>query len=115
MLTQWMNPLRDIKAENIQRQLDSISEKVASELLRKHETNSGEKEEEECSAPKCTKLSGETTSQVLSRVLKLRLPISAVIEGINAVLYDQLGFKKGPVEQYYELENSYIDKVIVSY
>ncbi len=111
-----MNPLHHIKAEDVHTQLDSIAEQVANELLRRHGTKGRERTDEEGgSSPKCSRLNSESgsSSDVVSRVRELNLPIRSVTDGINDVLYDQLGFSSGPVERYYDLENSCIDKVLV--
>lgn len=115
LLTQWMNPLLGIKAEDIRAQLDSIAEEVARELLRRHTSSSSSRDgtAEGDRAPKCSKpdLAESSSSDVLSRARELKLPARSVTDAINAVMYDQLGFTSGPVEHYYQLDNSYIDKV----
>ena len=41
----------------------------------------------------------------------LQLPIKVVLDGINTVLYSRLRFSAPSMQQYYNLENSFIDKV----
>ena len=102
-----MNPLRRIRPEDTYRQLDSIAEKVACELLRRHGDTHG-------SPPECSRLESEGDDHAaLVKVLEMKLPTMLVLDGMNTVLYDQLGFKPGSLQRYYDLENSYIDKVLV--
>ena len=42
---------------------------------------------------------------------ELQLPTEVVLDGINTVLYGRLCFSAPSMEQYYNLENSFIDKV----
>ena len=112
LLTQWMNPCLSIDAEAISRQLDDIAEAVAVELIKRSgDRNGGEDSAaSQCSAPKCSKPE-QYSSRNVARVHQLNLPLDIVLSAINNVLYNDLGFKPKPSEHYYDLENSYIDKV----
>jgi hypothetical protein len=52
---------------------------------------------------------GESTVRILSG--GLQLPVEVVLDGINTVLYSRLRFSAPSMQQYYNLENSFIDKV----
>ena len=101
LVAQWMRPCHCPDARIITDQLDSIAEMVAVQLLE------GRREGEERGGPDDVKRSRE--SAVLKAV-QLQLPVDTVLREINAVLYDRLRFT-GAGDSYYELDNSYIDRV----
>ena len=90
-----MNPCQAIQCEDIGAQLDTIAGKVTAELVQGQPGDS---------APKCSRLDGGQAREVDA-------PVEQVLDAINAVLYDRLGFKPASADRYYDLENSYIDKV----
>ena len=103
LLTQWMNPCEAIQCEDIGAQLDTIAGMVTAELVQGQPGDSG-KDDDHSSAPKCSRLDGGQAREVDA-------PVEQVLDSINAVLYDRLGFKPASADRYYDLENSYIDKV----
>lgn len=120
LLSQWMNPCCDIKEEEILSQLDLIAEAVALELWRTHGGNSvkeesylEDEEERNGSTPKCCRLESDGTHELLPRVVGLHCPAEDVLDALNMTLYNTLGFKSGPRERYYDLNNSFIDKVFL--
>lgn len=121
MLSQWMNPCCDIKEEEILTQLDIIAEAVALELWRTHGSSSlkeegylEDAEERNGSTPKCCRLENNGT-ELLSRLRGLHLPAEGVLDALNVTFYNTLGFKSGPRERYYDINNSFIDKVFICY
>lgn len=86
LLTQWMNPCEAIQCEDIGAQLDTITGMVTAELVQRHPGDGGQ--------------AREVDAQV-----------EQVLDAMNTVLYDRLGFKPASADHYYDLENSYIDKV----
>ncbi len=116
LLTRWMNPMDNIQEEDILAQLDSIAEEVAKVLLRRLGGGGRDGKAEET---KCVKTDGASTcsgsSDVVSRARDLILPERAVTDAINAVMYGHLGFRGAPEQHYYDLENSFIDKVCLVY
>ena len=103
LLTQWMNPCRAIQHEDISAQLDNIAGVVAAELVQGQPGKVG-KDDDQSSAPKCSRLD-------VRQARAVEAPVEQVLDAINTVLYDRLGFKPASVDHYYDLENSYIDKV----
>ena len=103
LLTQWMNPCRAIQHEDIGAQLDNIAGMVAAELVQGQPGEVG-KDDDHSSAPKCSRLD-------VGQARGVEAPVEQVLDAINTVLYDRLGFKPASVDHYYDLENSYIDKV----
>lgn len=190
LLTQWMNPCKEISALSIHRQLDSIAEQVTAEV-RQYQNGGGEEEAKSLPVSDDSKVDtsksptsaeddqtstkdhdcvnttaaghreilsgsqlptevvqetnessrasddsetmdttrskvdqstkhhdhfnstagagGENTVQILSG--GLQLPVEVVLDGINTVLYSRLRFSAPSMQQYYNLENSFIDKV----
>ena len=129
-----MNPCREISACSIYRQLDSIAEQVAAELLQQYHDDGEQKEakislagddEMDTSRSTCAEVgqsSDSTEDQdhvneacavaaACERLRRLQLPTEVVLDGINMVLYSRLRFLSPSMEQYYNLENSFIDKV----
>lgn len=107
-----MNPCKNIQAASVQQQLDSIAEQVSAELLRicdgKKETSVSVKDADG-SAPSCDAV--EDRMESTSNLGKLELPVEVVLDAINTVLYNRLHFSAPPMDRYYDLENSFIDKV----
>ena len=121
-----MNPCKEISACSIHRQLDSIAEQVAAELLLQYHndeqeaTNSSlggdEMDTSTVGQSACDEAApredGATDTAITSDKLKrLGLPTEVVLDGINTVLYSRLHFSAPSMDQYYDLENSFIDKV----
>ena len=103
LLTQWMNPCRAIQHEDIGAQLDNIAGMVATELVQGQPGKVG-KDDDQSSAPKCSRLD-------VRQARAVEAPVEQVLDAINTVLYDRLGFKPASIDHYYDLENSYVDKV----
>lgn len=123
-----MNPCKEISAHSVHGQLDSIAEQVAAELQQYH--SGGGEQEAKSSASDDSKVDHSrsstcievgdstkdhdrvnTTAAGCERVRGLQLPTEVVLDGINTVLYSRLRFSAPSMEQYYNLENSFIDKV----
>lgn len=104
-----MNPCQNIDAKDISRQLDNIAEAVAVELIKRR---GGRKDvaSPQPSAPKCSKPDGYSSENV-AVVHQLNLPRDIVLSAINNVLFNDLNFKPQPSEHYYDLDNSYINRV----
>ena len=115
LLSQWMNPCKEIPPSTIHKQLDSIAQQVAAELLqtsvgqvaasqplRDSDTSSQsyESEEEE-----------EDNVSPGSKLRRLGLPTDVILDAVNTVLYNRLCFSPPSMDQYYNLENSFIDQV----
>ena len=113
-----MNPCKQISPSTIHEDLDSIAQQVAVELLqtsggqlaatqclRDNDTSSqsykSEEEEEE---------EGDRESSE-SKLRRLCLPTEVVLDAVNTVLYNRLCFSPPSMDQYYNLENSFIDQV----
>ena len=125
-----MNPCKEISAHSVHRQLDSIAEQVAAEL-QQYQNDGGEKEAKSsptsddkvdpsrsstsAQSSDSTKDRGcvNTTAADCERVRGSQVPTEVVhvLDGINMVLYSRLRFSAPSMEQYYNLENSFIDKV----
>ena len=107
-----MNPCQNIDAEAVSRQLDNIAEAVAVELIKRNGDRGGREDVAgpQPAAPKCSKPEGYSSENV-ARVHQLNLPLDIVLSAINNVLYNDLGFKPKPSEHYYDLDNSYINRV----
>ena len=94
---------------SINKQLDSIAEMVAVELLKKkgkaEEGEEGEDTEAGISAPK------RPRQTAVAEVVEKGLSADVILTALNSVFYGQLGFKGAASDSYYQLENSYIDKV----
>lgn len=100
-----MRPCHCPEATIITKQLDSIAEMVAVQLLSVATDTTEEKEKDNVEVKK------------LRRSVELvrgSHSVDDMLSAINTVLYDQLGFR-GAGESYYELENSYIDMVRCGY
>ena len=96
---------------SISKQLDSIAEMVAVELLKKaEEGGEGEDTEAGISAPKRPR-----QQTAVAEVVEKGLSADVILTALNSVLYGQLGFKGATSDSYYQLENSYIDKVWVDH
>ena len=125
-----MNPCKEISAVSVHSQLDGIAEQVTAELQQYQNDGGGEEELEAKNSP----ASGDSEEMDTSRsevdqstkshdttagdggemvILSggLQLPIKVVLDGINTVLYSRLHFSAPSMQQYYNLENSFIDKV----
>ena len=74
----------------VTRQLDEIAMTVGTHLLQTNNVTA--------------------SHDILSAVKQLSLASSVILDGINNVLYDQMNFK-GNTDDYYNPQNSYIDKV----
>ena len=100
-----MRPCHCPDNSTISKQLDSIAEMVAEELLREAESEGvGERER--------TKRRGkELRENFLSAVTERGLSVDAILTALNSVLYDRLGFRETTSDSYYELDNCYIDRV----
>lgn len=99
-----MRPCHCLGGRSISGQLDSIAEMVAVELLNKRGEGEGQVEGG-VSDPKRPR-----QESALMEVTQLRLPIDLLLTALNTVLYDHMGFR-GATDNYYDLDNSYIDKV----
>lgn len=106
----WLQPFDDITPDDISQQLDNIAQQVARELLKPHPTSQSDGRES----------SGDSQGEVavvsqspalLSTALEMHFPRDVILQAINTVLYDQLGFAPASVGDYYKLENSLINKV----
>ena len=99
---------------SINKQLDSIAEMVAVELLKKKgkAEEGGEEEDTEAgiSAPKRPR-----QQTAVAEMVEKGLSADVILPALNSVLYGQLGFKGAGSDSYYQLENSYIDKVWVDH
>ena len=106
LVAQWMRPCHCLGGRSISGQLDSIAEMVAMELLKKRGEGEGQGQVEgEVLDPKRPR-----HESALTEVTQLRLPIDTLLTALNTVLYDHMGFR-GATDNYYDLNNSYIDKV----
>ena len=100
LVAQWMRPCHCPEESTINKQLDSIAEMVAEELLREAEREEeGERVE-----------IGVKRSR-LSTVTERGMSVDTILTALNAIFYDRLGFKGATHDSYYELDNSYIDRV----
>ena len=90
LISQWIQATHKVDGAMVTRQLDDIATTVGTQLL----------------------LANDITAShdVLSAVKKLSLPSSVILEAINNVLYKQMKFE-GNRDDYYNPNNSYIDKV----
>ena len=125
-----MNPCKEISAVSVHRQLDGIAEQVTAEL-QQYQNDGGAEEELEAKSSSASDDSEEmdTSRSEVDQSTKshdttagdggevvilsggLQLPIKVVLDGINTVLYSRLRFSSPSMQQYYNLENSFIDKV----
>ena len=109
LVAQWMRPCHCPDRSTISKQLDSIAEMVAEELLRGLESEGGGDGEGE----------GERTEvgvkrlrqDPLAAMIQRDLSVDTILTALNSVFYDQLGFKGATSDSYYELDNFYIDRV----
>ena len=85
-----MQATHKVDGAMVTRQLDDIATTVGTQLLQKNDVTA--------------------SHDVLSAVKKLSLPSSVILEAINNVLYKQMKFE-GNRDDYYNPNNSYIDKV----
>ena len=103
LVAQWMRPCHCPDNSTISKQLDSIAEMVAEELLRGVE---GKREKDG------TKRRGKEQRQSsLAALTELGLSVDTILTALNSVLYDRLGFRAARFDLYFDLDNSYIDKV----
>lgn len=101
-MASWLQPFDNVSPEDISHQLDTIAHQVAKKLLKDH------------SSPKsCDSQAGEQNAgaQVLRAVRKLRLHRDIILEAMNTVIYKDIGFTASTLKDYYNIENSLIDKV----
>ena len=111
LVAQWMRPCHCPDTNTIGKQLDSIAEMVAVELLRGEERE-GEREGEGDGEGEGTEGGVKRLRQsALAAVTQRGLPVDIILTALNKVLYDRLGFKGATGDAYYELDNSYIDRV----
>lgn len=110
-----MNPCKEISPSSIYKQLDSIAQQVAVELL---QTSTGQlpasqphKDSDTSGQSYESKEEEEDRASTASKLRRLGLPTEAVLDAINTVLYGRLCFSPPPMDQYYNLENSFIDQV----
>ena len=124
-----MNPCKETSALSVHRQLDSIAEQVTVELQQyQNDGDGGEKETKSSPAGDDSEKMDTSRSEVDQSTKShdttagaggemvilsggLQLPIEVVLDGINTVLYSRLCFSAPSMQQYYNLENSFIDKV----
>ena len=100
LIAQWMRPCHCPGSSDIALQLDSIAEMVAVHLV-----GGATHEEGEVRDTKRVRRSA------LARVKEEGChSVDERLAAINSVMYDQLGYK-GAGEAYYELDNSFIDRV----
>ena len=78
-------------------QLDHIAEQVATELM---QTGGQHTSDSECTKP-----------DSVAALVAMKLPTERVLDCLNDVLFDKLGFRETSADHYYDLENSFIDKV----
>lgn len=102
LLAQWMNPWDCPSSESIMRELDGIATLVAEKIIAKRATSL------ETASPAPSSPSVELMDQVCG----LGLDPCTVLDELNGVLYGQLGFGPPSHEEYYNEQNSYIDKVL---
>ena len=108
-----MNPCREISASFVESRLDSIAEQVSVELLQTcKDDEDTEMMERERSASGLSPESVDGGEGIPSKLRRLDLPTEVVLDAINTVLYSTLQFAAPPMDQYYNLENSFIDRVI---
>lgn len=100
-----MNPCQTVRHEVVGTQLDSIAAMVAEELIQRQQGEVGK--DDQGSSPKSLRLDED----VLSRVRGMGVPAKSVLDAMNTVIYDRLGFKSAASDNYYDLENSYIERV----
>jgi len=92
LISQWMQSPHTVDGDSVTNQINEIAQAVGSYILQ---------------------MRGIKDSQnILSTVKELSLPSSAVLQSINEVLYNQMKFT-GNSDDYYNPNNSYIDKVTV--
>ena len=104
-----MNPCKDVSAAAIHKQLDGIAKQVTAELQKSHKLG---QDKTSSGPPDCEKDVEESDiSCTTSKLRRLDLPAEVVLDAINTVLYNRLHFSAPPMDHYYNLENSFIDKV----
>ena len=102
LIAQWMRPCHCPGSSDIALQLDSIAEMVAVHLVggATHEEGEGEvRDTKRVRWSALARVKEEGSHSVDER-----------LTAINSVMYDQLGYK-GAGEAYYDLDNSFIDRV----
>jgi F-box protein 21 len=103
LIAQWMRPCHCPGSSDIALQLDSIAEMVAVHLVggATHEEGEGEvRDTKRVRWSALARVKEEGSHSVDER-----------LTAINSVMYDQLGYK-GAGEAYYDLDNSFIDRVL---
>lgn len=105
-MASWLQPFDNVSPEDISHQLDTIAHQVAKKLLKDHSSLN-------TSCESCDSQAGEQNAgaQVLRAVRKLRLHRDIILEAMNTVIYKDIGFAASTLKDYYNIENSLIDKV----
>ena len=100
-----MKPCQAVHQEVIGAQLDNIAAMVATELIQRQQGEVGM--DGQGSTRKCSILDDD----IMSRVHGMGVSAECVLDAMNTVMYDQLGFKAAASDHYYDLDNSFIDRV----
>ena len=110
-----MNPCKEISPSAIHKELDSIAQQVTVDLLQSsggqvaashpHRDNDTSSQSYEFSEEEEDRVSSD------SKLRRLGLPTKVVLDAMNTVLYNRLCFLPPSMDQYYNLENSFIDRV----
>ena len=100
LLAQWIDPYGSASTSSINQQLDKIATQVAAKILERNLDGA----ESGC-------FDNLTMNAAVERVQKLDLHRDIVLETINTVLYTNLGFVPASEDEYYQSDNSLIDKV----
>ena len=97
-----MKPCQAVHQEVIGAQLDNIAVMVTTELIQRQQGT-----DDQGSTRKCSRLDDD----IMSRVHGMGVPAECVLDAMNTVMYDRLGFKAAASDHYYDLDNSFIDRV----
>lgn len=102
LLAAWLQPVGEVSPEDILKQFDDIAVQVATEVLKEI---SYDDDTSQRTAPlvehKCP----------LTTVKKNNVPRSIILETMNSVIYKKLGFGPTPTTSYFNINNSFINKV----
>ena len=109
LLSQWMNPCKEISASFVQEQLDGIAEEIATEFMQGHVEEARQLFKD--ADPSSQSHKSEDSASTTSKLRGLELPTEVVLDAINNTLYNRLHFSPPTMDQYYNLENSFIDRV----
>ena len=106
-----MNPCKEVSGCSVYKQLDSIAEQVTAELLQSHSRQDRETTLPVRDSDTSVHSSGGEDRAGTSKLRRMELPTEVILDGINTVLYKRLHFSAPSRDQYYNLENSFIDRV----